>query len=36
VGEGRLANPAEGEAGDGDAELGRGDIGVEVVEPTQD
>jgi hypothetical protein len=36
VGEGRLANPAEGDAGDGDAKLGRGDVGVEVIEAAQD
>jgi len=36
VGEGRFANPAEGDAGDGDAELSRGDVGIEVVEPAQD
>jgi hypothetical protein len=36
VGEGRLANPAERDAGDGDAKLGRGDVGVEVIEAAQD
>jgi hypothetical protein len=36
VGQGRFANPAEGEAGNGDAKLGRRDVGIEVVEPAQD
>jgi hypothetical protein len=36
VGEGRFANPAQGEAGDGDAKLGRGDVGIEVIEAAQD
>ena len=31
-GEGRLADPAEGQARQGDAELGRREVGVEVVE----
>ena len=32
VGEGRLADPAERQRGDGDAELGRGEVGIEVAE----
>ena len=30
--EGRLADPAQGEGGDGDAELGRGEIGIEMLD----
>ena len=31
-GEGRLADPAQGQAGQGDAELGRREVGVEVAD----
>jgi hypothetical protein len=33
--EGGLADPAEGETGDGDAQLGGGDVGVEVIDAVE-
>ena len=35
VGQGRLTNPTESKAGDGDAQLGGGDVGIKVIKTVE-